>query len=199
MWGYPLWSFLPLAMLVWVPPALDPARLRRFAAAALAVLIAMSVAFVTAELGEPLVRDRARATQFPGRVLAETVTRQWRSRTGSPLAYVGGALVYSDAGGRRREVPGAGQFASNNVAVYSADRPRVIVNGELKLSPWIDPADLERRGAVLVWQSDENVLPENLKRTFPRAELQPPLVLRRHTVVPRTGTTVYYAIVPPRP
>jgi 4-amino-4-deoxy-L-arabinose transferase-like glycosyltransferase len=199
LWGYPLWSFLPLAVLVWRPPAFDPAHLRRFAAAAIAVLVAVPVAFAAAELGEPLVRDRPKATQFPGRLLAEIITRQWRERTGSPLAYVGGALLYDEVRGKRREVPGAGQFAANNVAVYSPDRPHVIVNGELKLSPWIDPADLNRRGVVLVWQWHEHALPENLKRAFPRAELQPPLVLKRQTLTPRQPTTVNYAIVPPRP
>jgi hypothetical protein len=96
-------------------------------------------------------------------------------------------------------VPGAGQFSANNVAVYSPDRPHVIVNGELALSPWIDVADLERRGAVLVWQSQEKELPENIRRQFPRAELQPPLPLARHTLYPRRGELVHYALIPPRP
>jgi 4-amino-4-deoxy-L-arabinose transferase-like glycosyltransferase len=199
LWGYPLWSFLPLALVVLMPPAFDLAHLRRFAAAAIAALVAVPAAFVAAELGEPLIRDRPKATQFPGRTLAETITRTWRERTGRPLAYVGGALLYKKEDGTWREVPGAGQFAANNVAVYSPDRPRVVVNGELKLSPWIDPADLDRRGAVLVWQWPENVLPENLKRAFPRAELQPPVVLKRHTLVPRRPEVVNYAIVPPNP
>ena len=91
MWGYPLWSFAPLAVLMLWPPALEPAQLRRFAAAALAVLIAFPIGFAVAELGEPLLRDRPKATQFPGRLLADTITRQWREKTGTPLAYVGGA------------------------------------------------------------------------------------------------------------
>ena len=35
--------------------------------------------------GEPFVRDRPRRPSFPGRLLAETITRQWRERTGTPL------------------------------------------------------------------------------------------------------------------
>ena len=161
------------------------------------MLIAFPIGFAVAELGEPFIRDRSKATQFPGRLLAETITRQWRERTGTPLAYVGGA----DHGHRtaRHRAPGAGQFAANNVAVYSPDRPHVIVNGELRLSPWIDAADLDRRGAVLVWQPQEKGLPENIRRAFPRAELQPPLTLPRHTLYPRRGELVYYAFVPPRP
>jgi hypothetical protein len=183
------------------PPVLDAPRLRRFAAGILAVLVAFPIAFVVAELGEPLIRDRAKATQFSGRLLADTITRQWRERTGTPLAYVGGAIVVDDGPRGPRALPGAGQFTANNVAVYSSDRPRVIVNGELKLSPWIDPADLARRGAVLLWQppKDDGQLPENIKRAFPQAELQPPLTIPRRTLVPRRGELVYYAFVPPRP
>ena len=197
MWGYPLWSFLPLAILMVWPPSLEAAQLRRFAAAALAVLIAFPIGFAVAELGEPFIRDRPKATQFPGRLLAETITRQWRERTGTPLDL----CRRRDRARRRvgpRTAPGAGQFAANNVAVYSPDRPHVIVNGELGLSPWIDAADLERRGAVLVWQPQEKGLPENIRRQFPRAELQPPLTLARHTLYPRRGELVYYAFIPPR-
>jgi 4-amino-4-deoxy-L-arabinose transferase-like glycosyltransferase len=198
LWGYPLWSFAPLAVLMIWPPSLDTARLQRFAGAALAVLVAFPVGFAAAELGEPFIRDRSKATQFPGRFLAETITRRWRERTGTPLAYVGGAIVIADEI-PPRVLPGAGQFTANNVAVYSPDRPRVIVNGELRLSPWIDVADLERRGAVLLWQPQEKGLPENIKRAFPRAELQPPLTVPRHTLYPRRGELVYYAFILPRP
>lgn len=201
MWGYPLWTFAPLAVLMLWPPALEAAQLRRFAAGVLAVLIAMPIAFVAAELGEPLFRDRPKATQFPGTLLAETITRQWREKTGTPLAYVGGAVVISKTARGTRVNHGAGQFGANNVAVYSPDRPRVIVNGDLALSPWIDPADLARRGAVLVWQpsTDRRELPENIRRAFPQAELQPPLTIPRHTLVPRRGELVFYAFILPRP
>lgn len=199
MWGYPLWSFLPLAVLMLWPPSLEPAQLRRFAAGALAVLVAFPIGFAVAELGEPFIRDRSKATQFPGRLLAETITRQWRERTGTPLTYVGGAIVTVQEPTGPRNIPGAGQFTANNVAVYSPDRPHVIVNGELRLSPWIDAADLDRRGAVLLWQPHDKGLPENIKRAFPRAELQPPLIVPRHTLFPRRGELVHYAFILPRP
>ena len=151
LWGYPLWSFAPLAVLLVWPPTLDAARLRRFAAAALVLLIAYPIGFIIAELGEPFLRDRPKATQFSGRVLAETITQRWRERTGTPLTYVGGATVMGAIRGVPVELRAAGQFAANNVAVYSPDHPRVLLHGEFKLSPWIDPADFERRGGVLVW------------------------------------------------
>jgi 4-amino-4-deoxy-L-arabinose transferase-like glycosyltransferase len=202
LWGYPLWSFAPLAVLMLWPPTLSAAHLRRLAIAALVLLFAFPVGFVIAELGEPFVRNRLKATQFPGQLLADTITRQWRERTGTPLTYVGGAVVIRIArDGAPSEVRAAGQFAANNVAVYSKDRPRVIVNGELKFSPWIDPADFARRGGVLVWQPGNlaEALPDNIKRAFPRAELQPLLMLPRQTLGRPRRDPVRYAIIPPLP
>jgi 4-amino-4-deoxy-L-arabinose transferase-like glycosyltransferase len=201
LWGYPLWTFVPLAVLLVWPPALGATQLRRFAIAALALLFAFPAGFAIAELGEPFVRNRLKATQFPGQLLADTITRQWRERTGTPLTYVGGAIVTRLSHGEPIEVRAAGQFAANNVAVYSSDRPRVIVNGELKLSPWIDPADFARRGGVLVWQPGNlaEVLPDNIKRAFPRAELQPLLMLPRQTLGRERRDPVRFAIIPPQP
>ena len=75
MWGYPLWSFAPLAALLWLGPVSEPVRLRRFAAGFLAVFVAMPLAYAVVEGLEPAMRDRPKATQFPGRALAEKVTQ----------------------------------------------------------------------------------------------------------------------------
>lgn len=184
MWGYPLWSFAPLAALMWLGPATDPIRLKRFAAGFLFVFIIAPIAYAAIEIGEPLVRDRPKATQFPGRLLAAMVTRTWRERFATPLTYVGG-----------------GEFATNNVAVYSPDRPHVIVHADPALSPWIDRDDLKKKGAVLVWedgQADEARIAQ-WRAAFPGFDLQPPLILPRGTLVPTRPARVYVAIVPPRP
>jgi hypothetical protein len=189
MWGFPLWSFAPLALLMWF----DTARLRgaAFARAFIVIFAAMPVIYAGVEMLEPLVRDRPKATQFPGRRLAETITRQWRERTGMPLVYVGGAEGVGT---------GPGEFAANNLAVYSPDRPHVIVHGNPAKSAWIDMADVARRGAVLVWLPAPGAagLPDSLRATFPGAELQPPLVLPRLTVRERQPVTVHYAFWLPR-
>jgi hypothetical protein len=192
MWGYPLWSFLPLAIVARFPAMAVTGRLRRFAQAFLVVFAAFPLAYAAIEVFEPLLRDRPKATQFPGRLMAETITRQWRERTGTPLAYVGGSKTFP---------PGTGEFAANNLAVYSPDRPQVIVHGDLNLSPWIDRAELARRGAVLVWEIGdvEGKMPAELHAAYPAAELQTPWVLPRQTLVPRRPALVGYAFVPPQP
>lgn len=182
MWGYPLWSFAPLAAILWFGPVWEPRRLKLFAAGIAAVFVAVPALYAAIEILEPLVRDRPKATQFPGRLLAESVTRAWRQKTGAPLAYVTGT-----------------EFAANNVAVYSPDRPHVIVHGDLRLSPWVDAGDLRRRGAVLVWEGEGGAVPEPWRAAFPGAEIQPPLVLRRQAWWPVRPARIEFAILPPRP
>jgi hypothetical protein len=184
MWGYPLWSFAPLAVLMWLGPVTDPVRLKRFAAAFLVIFLVTPVIYAAVEVGEPVLRDRPKATQFPGRLLADTVTRTWREKFNAPLAYVGG-----------------GEFAANNIAVYSPDRPHVIVHGDPALSPWIDPADVAKKGVVFAWedgQADEARLAQ-WRAAFPGFTPLEPLILPRQTLRPTRPARVYLAIVPPRP
>jgi 4-amino-4-deoxy-L-arabinose transferase-like glycosyltransferase len=187
MWGYPLWSFAPLAALIWLGPVTDAVRLKRFAAGFLVIFAAMPLAYAATEGLEPLVRDRPKATQFPGRQVAAAVTQRWRDKFSTPLPYVGG-----------------GEFATNNIAVYSVDRPRVIVHANVGISPWIDRLDLRRRGAVLVWedgQLDAAAL-ARLRSDYPGLEVQEPLILPRRTFVARgrvQPVRVHVAFVPPRP
>jgi len=183
MWGYPLWLFAPLAVLMWFKPVLEPRALRRFAAGFIAVFVAMPVIYAVVEVGEPFVRDRLKATQYPGKRLADTLTRDWHDRYGTPLTYVSGT-----------------QFAANNVAVYSPDRPHVLVDGELKLSPWIDKDDLRRRGLVLVWE--EEFFQADLAKfraIFGNFDVQPMLTLPRQALHPLRPTHVFYAFIPPQP
>lgn len=139
LWGYPLWSFLPLAATVWFGPVTDVARLKAFAAGWVAVFIAMPVLYVAVPAIEPLFRERTQAIHFPGQAIAETLTKAWHEKTRSPLVYVTGD-----------------EHAANSIAVYSPDHPHVIVFGILReaksMSPWATVADVEKRGVLLVWE-----------------------------------------------
>jgi hypothetical protein len=185
MWGYPLWSFAPLAALTWLggAPVEEPRRLRAFAAASIAVFVGFPVIYAAVELFEPLLRNRAKASQFPGAAVAATLTRDWHERFGAPLAYVCGS-----------------EFAANNVAVYSPDRPHVLVHCDPELAPWIDLADLRRRGALVAWEEGlaGDRLVEEWRAMFGDFEVQPALVLARQTFNPAPAR-VFFAYVPPRP
>jgi len=115
------------------------------------------------------------------------VTRRWRDQIAAPLPFVGG-----------------GEFASNNIAVYSPDRPHVIVHANVAISPWVDRDDLRKRGAVLVWEDGQVNAAElaQLRSDYPGLDVQEPVILPRQTFVARGAlhpVRVHVAFVPPRP
>jgi 4-amino-4-deoxy-L-arabinose transferase-like glycosyltransferase len=186
MWGYPLWTFLPLAAILWFGPVTDPRRLAVFTIGVIFLFFLAPAIWIGTWLADPHLRARPKAVDFPGRVLAEQMTRQWHDETGTTLGYVAGT-----------------EFAANNVAVYSPDRPRVVVHGRPRISPWIDMDDVKKRGVLIVW---EYGLPmahvQEWRKTF-GAEGEPVVIeLPRHS---RGGsrktnstTRIAYWIVPPR-
>jgi 4-amino-4-deoxy-L-arabinose transferase-like glycosyltransferase len=184
MWGYPLWSFAPLAAVVWFGTPSDERRLAWFARGFVALFVAIPIIYAAVQWGEPLVRKRARASDFPGQAFTQAVTKAWQEQTGgAPLVYVAGS-----------------EFAVNNVAVYAASRPHVVVHGEPKLSPWIDMADLGRRGVLLVWEdghAQANL--DEWNKTFPGMRIGPLLEIPQQTLRPIPPARLRYAIVPPRP
>ena len=98
---------------------------------------------------------------------------------------------------------GGGEFSTNNIAVYSPDRPRVIVHADPAISPWVDRDELRKRGAVIVWEDGQldAAAMAQLRRDYPGLKVQEPLSLPRQTLVGANlrPARVHFAIVPPRP
>src|SRR6185295_3987775 len=138
MWGYPLWLFLGVFIVLVAPRALDAARLWRIAEIWAAVFTVFALVFVTTYAVMPHFDHRYRAVFYPGERLADEVTRGFRAVTGQPLRYVI-----------------ADMFQGGNVAHYSSDHPRVLIDGRTERAPWIALADLRRRGAVVAWEGGD--------------------------------------------
>ncbi len=71
-----------------------------------------------------------------------------------------------------------------------------------RYSPWIDEADVRRRGALLVWLPEYNEVdhpwsPDTLFAEFPQAQIQEPFVLTQPTLRKTLTWTVDWAILPP--
>ncbi len=183
MWGYPLWSFLPLAAILWFGPVVNALRLRIFAAGFVFLFLLGPSVMIGSYLYEQHWRPRPKATNFPGKTLADTLTREWRAKTGTNLHYVAGT-----------------EFAANNVAVYSPDKPHVLPHGQPRISPWVDMDDLRKRGVLIVWEHNPPAPYVDEWRERFGAEGEPEsLQLQRQTRLPVRPVDIRYWIVPPRP
>ena len=161
MWGYPLWLFLGLWIVLYGKRAIEDARLRRIAALWAAVFAVFAVAFVVNYGVLPRFDHRYRAVLYPGDRLADELARRFRAATGRPLTYVVGTM-----------------WDGGNVAHYAPEQPRVLIDGDPRRAPWIDLGDLRSKGAVVVWtDGDPSVMPVGLRGIAGDAQVQPPFTL----------------------
>jgi Dolichyl-phosphate-mannose-protein mannosyltransferase len=166
MWGFPLWTFLGLWLVVSAPAALDRARLRRIGALWAAVFVILVGAFCADYLVLPHFDHRQRAAFFPGDLLSAAITQRFEQATGGKPAYIVGSM-----------------WDGGNVAHYAAQhlQPRVLVDGEPARAPWIDLNDLRAQGAALVWtESDPHVLPPAFAAIATGAKIGEPFDLPFH-------------------
>ncbi len=160
MWGYPLWLFVGVWLVIVAQRAL-PAILPRILTSWSLVFSALALAFVVNYTVLPRFDQRYRAAFFPGGSLGREIGQRFEAATGRPLEYVIGTMW--DAG---------------NVAHYAPSQPRVLVDGKPARAPWIDLADLKSKGAVVVWtEGDRTRLPESFRAIAPDVQVQPPLRL----------------------
>jgi 4-amino-4-deoxy-L-arabinose transferase-like glycosyltransferase len=161
MWGYPLWLFLGLWIVMTVRPFLDRDRLARVGAAWAAVFVLFALVFVINYTVLPRFNHRYYAEFYPGNKLGDILTQRFHAATGQPLHYVIGSM-----------------WDGGNLAHYSPDQPHVLIDGEPERAPWIDMARLRKDGAIVVWtQSDPKVLPPQLAAVAPGAVVGAPFDL----------------------
>ena len=182
MWGFPLWLFVGLWIVVFAPAALDRARFGRIGVLWAIVFASFVVAFAADYLVLPRYDHRYRAAFFPGDLLSAAITQRFEAATGKQPAYIIGSM-----------------WDGGNVAHYSNERPqpRVLIDGFHDQAPWLDLADLRARGAAVVWtEGDPHVMPGNLAAAAPGAQIGAPFDLPYH----RGDGAVHvgWAILPPQ-
>jgi 4-amino-4-deoxy-L-arabinose transferase-like glycosyltransferase len=181
MWGYPLWLFLGIWIVLYARTAITPVRLARVVATWAVVFALFAIAFAANYSVLATLDQRYRAVFYPGDRLADELARRFRAATGQPLVYVIGNM-----------------WDGGNVAHYAREQPRVLIDGDPRRAPWIDLGDLRSKGAVVVWTGgDPAVIPVALRGIAGDAQVQPPFTLpfRRGGHI----LTVGWAILRPLP
>ncbi len=181
MWGYPLWLFVGVWVVLVARRALDGPRLSRVAITWTAIFGCLALAFIANYAILPNYDHRYRAVFFPGDELARELSQRYRAVTGKPMVYVIGSM-----------------WDGGNVAHYAPDHPRVLIDGKPERAPWIDLADLRSKGALVVWTAgDLTAVPPEFRTIAVEAAVQPPFQLhdRRGDLMLNVG----WAILQPRP
>jgi hypothetical protein len=170
MWGYPLWLFSGVFIVVAAKTTVDCSKLAQMAFLWTICFVAFAVAF-SLNYGVFIQHKRDPRFQafFPGKQLAQEITRRYSAIAGKPPAYVIGSI-----------------WIGGNVSFFAPGRPDFLIDGIPARAPWIDISDLKRRGAVVVWtgpHSDDglghatNELPPLVRRVAGKAQVQKPLTL----------------------
>jgi hypothetical protein len=161
MWGYPIWLFLGVWLVLFARRALSDVRLLRVLFSWAIVFCGMATAFIVNYTVLPLYDHRYRAVFFPGKEMAQQLSERYRAATGQPVPYVIG-----------------GMWDGGLVEHYASSHPRVLIDGDPARAPWIDPADVKARGALVVWiAGDPTIMPVKLRSLAADAAIQPPLRL----------------------
>ena len=137
-WLTPYYVFAaPLLVTEYRPlPAKRPLRI--FAALFILTAALTVVAFSYEYLYKrPYLKSGVNFNVYPGRQIADEFTRRWHERFDRPLPYVIGRRT-----------------ACCYVNYHSPDRPRTFFDHDTAISPSIDPADVAKRGAVVIWRDD---------------------------------------------
>ena len=157
MWGYPLWLFLGLWLVLTARRALDDKALARIVTVWAVVFAGLALAFFANYDLLPRFDHRYRAVFYPGDRLGRDIDTRFKAATGALPVYVIGTM-----------------WDGGNVEHYAQSHPRNLVDGEPQRAPWIDLADLKRQGAVVVWtDSDPAKLPAKFAGVAAGAEVQP--------------------------
>lgn len=161
MWGYPLWLYLGLWIVMMAPVAYQQFRVVRVVGIWGLVTTVYALAFVVQYAVLPHFDHRYRASVFPGDRLGASIADGFRAATGRPLAYVISNM-----------------WLGGNISHYTSEHPRTLIDGKPARAPWIDLSDLRARGAAVVWtHGDRTTLPAEFAAIADGAEVQPPFTL----------------------
>jgi hypothetical protein len=169
IYGYPLWTFVGLLLLFHLATDTRVVALQRaFRCWGLVVVFFLGFTLIK-NFGEPIVLGNAGHIHFPGKRLADELSRRWQECYASPFPLVAGEC-----------------WLVGNVGCYTWPRPSVYPSPGLaplmldpRIVPWTSDQDVRTRGGILLWKirRTDNNMPTALRAHFPDAQVQPPLTL----------------------
>jgi 4-amino-4-deoxy-L-arabinose transferase-like glycosyltransferase len=188
MWATPFWSFIPLAVMMSISPAMRAAPLRRFAYSSTIISFIMLGAYGGSVILYPYLTHKTQRVNFPGHEVAERINSVWDQHTDEPMKYVVGDV-----------------WLTGNLAYYQDERPHVVIKNNFTVSPWVTADDVKKNGGVLIWciqycigRGSDEAMPDWV-HDYPadKVAIQDPIVLPRLTGAKLPPVRVGWAILSP--
>lgn len=167
-WGMPLLFLSGLLLVSFFPVRLSVIKLQRF----IALIFTLMAVLVTGYVYSLLDTRSPSSANFPGNMIASSLTRLWHEQFHTRLAYVAGS-----------------RWVGGNVSFYSPDHPAVYIEWNPAHAPWIRLNDLKKQGGLFIWEISANEhLPDEIKQQFP--------TLQRFTVMTFTWLRDHHQLTP---
>ena len=135
MWFSPMANLSGLLIVAATAGRWSAERLTRLTAIAFAMLLAVPTVYVFAVDYAPHVRGKLLRTAWPQKAIAARLREAWAETTPAPLRIVAGD-----------------EWVAGLVGLNGPERPSILTNGNLRLSPWIASERLAQEGALIAWQ-----------------------------------------------
>lgn len=155
-WATPLFSLWGILFIAWWRPLLTRKNLFHYTLLISLVFIFWCLFYI---YYETIYAFHGKGTYeaFPGKTVAKTLTNEWHQRFHTPLPYVAGERLYVV-----------------NLTVFSHDHPHGFFEWDQNHSQWIDEKTLKQRGAMFLWNTDDQShLNMDALRRFPQLKIQP--------------------------
>lgn len=183
LWGSPMWTFLPLLLLLAFAPVAGTSEAgnRRLARRCAACGVVLLAAFAVAKVFHGEISGRLTRVQYPARELAREVDRRWAEVSATPLRMIGGDW-----------------WAAGLAAAYDAEWPHVYPELRPDWAPWTDDEAFRKSGGVILWLGGKKDDEATFLGRFPDAELQKPIELHAPGWFRDLSARIGIAVLPPR-
>lgn len=169
-WSTPYFFLIGMLMVATLKPDVNSRNYGQFGMTLVFVSIVLcGVRFLNVNFRHP------QDAFLPNQVIAKELSQWWRTRYHSPLSYVAGSHYLTAA-----------------LATYSKDKPIPYLGFERLESPWIDEAEVKKKGALVVWDAGYNYVWDESSAN--QTALLPPQVLKRFPTLQWIQTVVFYRL-----
>lgn len=147
-WGAPLLSTWGIILFLTIQPAITRKKLAYF----ITLIFMLLMTLIAAYSLHITYKNKTFSAHYPGKEIAQVITQKWHDTYHTPLQYVAGQ-----------------RWISGNIAFYSKDHPAVFLEWNKHHAPWIDVKEMQKSGAVFVWDiAQHDTLPETILIQFPQ-------------------------------